>query len=108
MLKNYNFYIKENNNNKTSYEIDCKIDENYLIEISGQININDAIRNEMGWINTIFINEINKIENGIYRLSVIVDNKIIYNTDAHDIMEAIFYEFSWLKDSGIFIKNIIE
>lgn len=103
MLKKYNNYLNESKNDM--YEIECKIKEDYLLNISGQNNIKDAIKNEINWTDTMSLLEINK--NGdTYILEMSIDDSIIQDTDALDIKEAIFYEFDWLKQSGIFIEKI--
>lgn len=105
MLNKYTDYIKENLNNKL-FEIICEINEDYLIEISGKKTINEAIYNELNYINTIKLKEINKIKKGIYKLIIDIDNNIFKNTETNNIKESIEKEFSWLDQSGIRIKNI--
>lgn len=105
MLQKYENYMNENLNNN-EYTIKCKINKKYLLEISGQNNIKDAIKNELNWIDTITLKNVNEIDNDNYELLIVVNNKILEDTDAHDIIEGIFYEFSWLNESGIFIKKV--
>jgi len=103
MLK-YNSYLTENNSN--TFNVECEINKDYLLEISGQNNILAAIENELNWTHNITVNNINKIKNNLYEIKITVDKKIIDDTDANDLTEAIFYEFEWLNESGIFIKKV--
>lgn len=102
----YTKYINESSYNK--YEIICKIKENYLLDISGQNKILDAIENELSTLKNIEVINIEKIDNEIYKLLVNINNKILSETDSHNIKNAIFNEFNWLDQSGILIQNINE
>jgi len=104
MLKKYNNYLNENTDN--NYTVECEIDKEYLLKISGQSNINDAINNEFGWIKSIILKDIKKIDNKNYQLIITVNNQILEDTDTQDIIKGIYSEFQWLVDSGIHIKNV--
>jgi len=105
MLQKYKNYLNENINNM-KFTVKCKINKDYLLEVSGQSNIKDAIKNELNWTDTITLIDINEIDKENYELLINVDTKIIEDTDAHDVVEGIFYEFQWLSESGIFIKKV--
>lgn len=107
MLDNYNRYLKEDVKN-SGYEIECKIDEKYLLEISGQKTVIDAIINELNWTDTINVNIAKKVDGEDHKWKILadVDDRIMEDTDAMDVKEGIFYEFSWLKQSGITIEKV--
>lgn len=104
MINKYIDYIKENSNNK--FEVVCEINDDYLIKISGKKNINDAIYNELNYINTINLEKIIKIKDDVYKLILTVENDILKNTETNNIEKSIKREFNWLDQSGIRIKNI--
>ena len=104
MLKKYNNYLNES---VKDYTVECTIDKDYLLKISGQSNIDDAISNETNWTRSIILKDIKKIDDKNYQLLITVDNKIMEDTDANDIIEGIYHEFQWLVDSGIHIKNVL-
>lgn len=92
--------------NNIKCEIICNINEKYLIEISGKNNIEDALLNEFLSIKTINILNIDKIENGLYKILVDIDSNILYLTDKNNIKDSVESEFKWLDQSGIILKNI--
>jgi hypothetical protein len=102
MIK-YNEFINENNN--IEYELICNINKEYLIKISGQNTLEDAIKNELKSINNITFINVVQIGND-YKILINVDNDIMETTDMKNIEDSIEYEFSWLNQSGIKIKNI--
>jgi len=96
MLKQYSNYIKENTDN--TYTVICYVDDNQVLEISGQKTISDAFNNEFGWLeqNGIKLNSFDKIDNDHYK----------FNISTSRSPEEIKREFGWLEQSAIIFKSM--
>jgi len=101
MLLEYNEF------NQNKFIVICNIDVNKLLKISGKKNIQEAIKNELSWIDSIDLLSIDK-KNNFYQIKIKVNKSIILDTDSHDKLEGINYEFQWLNQSGIYIKNVLK
>lgn len=94
MLKSYSNYLNEKID--TEYTIICDVDETHLMDVSGKNNVKDSIHNELGWIKNINLISVDKQQDGDYKLTVSADQ----GTDIRK-------EFSWLDQSGIFLKKVL-
>ncbi len=96
---NYDKYILEKNSTDELFDVECYINEDYILEVSGQKNIKDAIENELNW-STIGLIKYEKISENTYRLII----KLLVNKK--DKIKYIQEEFEWFNQSGIRIIKI--
>jgi len=108
MIQKYNNYLNENKGNDNIYDIYCEINESYLLEITGQNNIDKAISNELDNINSFKVTNIKKLESNHFILSIELNDNIHKNTETTNNEESIQIEFNWLDQSGIRIEKIMK
>lgn len=107
MIKMYPKYVVENKNNENVYIITCDINKEYLLKVSGQDTIIEAIRNEMKWIKSLSLMDMSEVTDGEYRLKVNVDSDVLLDdNDSENVRQSLIKEFQWLKQSGIVVKDI--
>jgi hypothetical protein len=106
MLKTYENYV-DGASADEEFKVICEIDEDEIVAISGQDNVNDAIETEFGWVESMFLRDHKKLDNGQYECDIIVSKDILSKTEEKDLENAIRSEFEWLVQSGIKLIQIL-
>jgi hypothetical protein len=108
MIKKFNDFLIVEDNNNNVYNVVISVDSDTIRSITGLSNIIESIKQQLNWIDTLNILNIDHINDNDYVVKIFVNNNILDKTDKSNYEDAIYDEFNWLIDSGIKIKKIYQ